>query len=68
MNEIKKNNLCWQAMNHALDVIRAVYSENCEWEDEEVREQFYKALDVAVWFSEREDAQATQKNRGGKDE
>lgn len=55
MDEIKKARLCWNAMSNAIETIRELYSSHQDWKDEDVKEQYYKAISVAVFFSERED-------------
>ena len=50
MDEIKKARLCRHAMSHALETIRELYSNNQDWEDEKVKTQYYKALDVSTFF------------------
>lgn len=55
MDEVKKANLCWCAMSHAVETIQKLYGENYKWDNEEIKKQYYKALDVTVFFSELED-------------
>lgn len=56
MEDQVKYDLCWRSISHAMDTVSLLFRNgDMSWRDDRIKEQYYKLLDVVVWFSDRED-------------